>query len=89
MEHLAATTTLPPLTTEELHAVTIVFHQYETGLREGCIFTKVITKPNSISITKATKTFILLFVQIVYPNQTKINKTKLNQTKPSQQLIPN
>jgi len=40
MEHLAATTTLPPLTTEELHAVTIVFHQYETGLREGCIFTK-------------------------------------------------
>ena len=45
MEHPAATTGLPPLTTEELHAVTIVFHQYETGLREGCIFTKVIIQP--------------------------------------------
>lgn len=32
---------LAPLTEEELNAVTIVFHQYETGLREGCIFTKV------------------------------------------------
>ena len=29
------------LTTEEREAVTIVFHQYETGLREGTIFTKV------------------------------------------------
>ena len=45
MEHPPATTGLPPLTTEELHAVTIVFHQYETGLREGCIFTKVIIQP--------------------------------------------
>ena len=33
---------LAPLTEEELNAVTVVFHQYETGLREGCIFTKVI-----------------------------------------------
>lgn len=33
---------LAPLTEEELNAVTIVFHQYETGLREGCIFTKVL-----------------------------------------------
>ena len=32
---------LAPLTEEELNAVTVVFHQYETGLREGCIFTKV------------------------------------------------
>ena len=32
---------LSPLTEEELNAVTVVFHQYETGLREGCIFTKV------------------------------------------------
>ena len=34
---------LAPLTEEELNAVTVVFHQYETGLREGCIFTKVVT----------------------------------------------
>ena len=30
-----------PLTEEELDAVTIVFHQFETGLREGTIYTKV------------------------------------------------
>ena len=30
------------LTDEEREAVTIVFHQFETGLREGTIFTKVI-----------------------------------------------
>ena len=35
---------LAPLTEEELNAVTVVFHQYETGLREGCIFTKVINR---------------------------------------------
>lgn len=29
------------LTEEELDAVTVVFHQYETGLREGTIYTKV------------------------------------------------
>jgi len=33
-EHLA------PLTDEEIDAVTVVFHQYETGLREGTIYTK-------------------------------------------------
>ena len=33
--------TLTPLTDQELDAVTIVFHQYETGLREGTIYTKV------------------------------------------------
>ena len=32
---------LDPLTEEELDAVTVVFHQYETGLREGTIYTKV------------------------------------------------
>ena len=32
---------LVPLTEEELTAVTIVFHQYETGLREGTIYTMV------------------------------------------------
>ena len=32
---------LTPLTDQELDAVTIVFHQYETGLREGTIYTKV------------------------------------------------
>ena len=30
-----------PLTEEELDAVTTVFHQFETGLREGTIYTKV------------------------------------------------
>ena len=30
-----------PLTEEELDAVTVVFHQYETGLREGTIYTRV------------------------------------------------
>ena len=30
-----------PLTEAELEAVTIVFHQYETGLREGTIYTRV------------------------------------------------
>ena len=30
-----------PLTEEELDAITIVFHQFETGLREGTIYTKV------------------------------------------------
>ena len=29
------------LTEEELEAVTVVFHQYETGLREGTILTRV------------------------------------------------
>ena len=29
-----------PLTEAELEAVTIVFHQYETGLREGTIYTR-------------------------------------------------
>ena len=32
---------LGDLTDEEREAVTIVFHQFETGLREGTIFTKV------------------------------------------------
>ena len=32
---------LTPLTDQELDSVTIVFHQYETGLREGTIYTKV------------------------------------------------
>ena len=32
---------LDSLTEEELDAVTTVFHQYETGLREGTIYTKV------------------------------------------------
>ena len=30
-----------PLTEEELDAITVVFHQYETGLREGTIYTRV------------------------------------------------
>ena len=41
---------LGELTNEEREAVTIVFHQFETGLREGTIFTKVVnhTKNNLI-----------------------------------------
>ena len=35
-------TAVEELTDEEREAVTIVFHQYETGLREGTIFTKVL-----------------------------------------------
>ena len=35
-------TAVDDLTAEEREAVTIVFHQFETGLREGTIFTKVI-----------------------------------------------
>ena len=34
-------TAVDELTNEEREAVTVVFHQYETGLREGTIFTKV------------------------------------------------
>ena len=34
-------TAVEELTDEEREAVTIVFHQFETGLREGTIFTKV------------------------------------------------
>ena len=34
-------TAVDELTAEEREAVTIVFHQFETGLREGTIFTKV------------------------------------------------
>ena len=34
-------TAVEELTGEEREAVTIVFHQFETGLREGTIFTKV------------------------------------------------
>ena len=30
-----------PLTEEEVDAITVIFHQYETGLREGTIYTKV------------------------------------------------
>jgi hypothetical protein len=41
-------TAVEELTTEEREAVTIVFHQFETGLREGTIFTKV----NSLIIMK-------------------------------------
>ena len=35
---------MTPLTDQELDAVTIVFHQFETGLREGTIYTKVRTR---------------------------------------------
>ena len=34
-------TAVDELTTEEREAVTVVFHQFETGLRTGTIYTKV------------------------------------------------
>ena len=46
---------MTPLTDQELDAVTIVFHQYETGLREGTIFTKVTTASN-LEISDEIKT---------------------------------
>ena len=42
-------TAVEELTSEEREAVTIVFHQYETGLREGTIFTKVTTATYCLS----------------------------------------
>ena len=42
------------MTAEEREAVTIVFHQFETGLREGTIFTKVKVMENDRRITKQT-----------------------------------
>ena len=53
---------LAPLTEEELNAVTVVFHQYETGLREGCIFTKVLLN------TKYVKMQILCRTQMTSLN---------------------
>ena len=34
-------TAVDELTTDEREAVTVVFHQFETGLRTGTIYTKV------------------------------------------------
>ena len=41
---------MTPMTDQELDAVTIVFHQFETGLREGTIYTKVRTRSQSIHV---------------------------------------
>ena len=51
------------LTEEELEAVTVVFHQYETGLREGTILTRVQWYTRSLSrgfsaIVKSLQTFV-------------------------------
>ena len=43
-------TAVEELTDEEREAVTIVFHQFETGLREGTIFTKVMIVSTMIII---------------------------------------
>ena len=43
-------TAVEELTDEEREAVTIVFHQFETGLREGTIFTKVMIVSTMIMI---------------------------------------
>lgn len=42
---------LGELTNEEREAVTIVFHQFETGLREGTIFTKVVYHTYAIDMS--------------------------------------
>ena len=46
-----------PLTEEELDAITVVFHQYETGLREGTIYTKV-RKEDNIRVVIEKTVFI-------------------------------
>ena len=54
-----------PLTEEELDALTIVFHQFETGLREGTIYTRVNNIPDTITLGKPpiknTKRLMLLY----------------------------
>ena len=47
-------TAVDDLTSEEREAVTIVFHQFETGLREGTIFTKVKAPGKDRRITRQT-----------------------------------
>ena len=47
-------TAVDDLTSEEREAVTIVFHQFETGLREGTIFTKVRVGEEERRITRQT-----------------------------------
>ena len=49
-------TAVDDLTSEEREAVTIVFHQFETGLREGTIFTKVKAVEKERRITRQTLT---------------------------------
>ena len=49
-------TAVEELTDEEREAVTIVFHQFETGLREGTIFTKV--RREECFIVATTNTFL-------------------------------
>ena len=49
-------TAVEELTDEEREAVTIVFHQFETGLREGTIFTKV--RREECFIVASTNTFL-------------------------------
>ena len=56
-------TAVDDLTSEEREAVTIVFHQYETGLREGTIFTKVrITRQTSIS----SEVYNIYYISLVF-----------------------
>ena len=52
-----------PLTDEEMEAVTVVFHQYETGLREGTIYTKVRTLFDLLNF--AGDFFILKILQTI------------------------
>ena len=49
-----------PLTMEEMDAVTVVFHQFETGLREGTIYTKVTMQFKYVKISMIEFEYILL-----------------------------
>ena len=46
------------LTDEEREAVTIVFHQYETGLREGTILVKV-SRSHSVTVAHIRKVHVI------------------------------
>ena len=57
-------TAVDELTAEEREAVTIVFHQFETGLREGTIFTKVrLVHLYSMDHSEQSVVLCLLFLQ--------------------------
>ena len=57
-----------PLTEAELEAVTIVFHQYETGLREGTIYARV-----SLLSPPQKKIIIINKIKLYPPNEQKKN----------------
>ena len=71
-------TAVDDLTAEEREAVTIVFHQFETGLREGTIFTKVSLAEKFIYTTYSWSVYFP-FVFVLYLNPSFV---------PSYSLLP-